>query len=68
MRDQALEEGRAEGLEKGRAQGEVLGRIHLCQGLLKLPLTPREELLALPVAELETLAVALEQQLGATRP
>jgi predicted transposase/invertase (TIGR01784 family) len=60
----AREEGREEGLEKG----EVLGRIHVYQRLLKLPLTPREELLALPLVELQAKAAAMEQQLGLVRP
>ena len=54
----------AEGLEKG----EVLGRIHLCQRMLKVPLTPRAELLALPLAELLARVAALEQQLGVGGP
>jgi predicted transposase/invertase (TIGR01784 family) len=66
--DAARDEGREQGLEQGIQQGEVLGRIHSCQRLLKLPLTPREELLGLPVAELHARAAALEQQLDASAP
>jgi len=32
-------EGREEGRSEGRAEGEI-GRIHLCERLLKRPLTP----------------------------
>jgi predicted transposase/invertase (TIGR01784 family) len=56
-------EGHKEGLNLGREEGELLGRIHLCQRMLKLPLTPREELLSLPVAELAERARLLEQNL-----
>jgi hypothetical protein len=61
----ARDEGRNEGREEGLAKGEVLGRIHVYQRLLKLPLTPREDLLGLPLVELQARAAALEQQLGA---
>src|SRR5262249_15812864 len=63
QRDQnaILKDAREEAME----QGQVLGRIHLCQRLLKLPLTPRGELLALPLVELQARAEALERQLGA---
>ncbi len=49
--------------EEGVEQGKTIGRIHLCQELLKLPLTPPEELLALPLAELQARAAALQRQL-----
>jgi predicted transposase/invertase (TIGR01784 family) len=58
----------AKGREEGREEGEVVGRIHVCQRLLKLPLTPREELLHLPLVELQARAAALEQQAGFGRP
>ena len=69
---EARELGLAEGLEKGREEGLekglVLGRIHVYQRLLKLPLTPREALLDLPLAELQAQAEALEQQLDSQGP
>jgi predicted transposase/invertase (TIGR01784 family) len=55
---------RREALEEGLEKGELVGRIHAYQRLLKLPLTPREELLSLSFAELRVRAEALEQQLG----
>jgi predicted transposase/invertase (TIGR01784 family) len=60
-----LKEFREQGLAEGRAQGQALGRIHVYQRLLKLPLTSPEELLNLPLAELQTRAESLERQLGA---
>ncbi len=54
--------------EQGLQEGEVVGRIHLCQRLLKQPLTSREELLALPLTVLQARAEALEKQLGAAAP
>jgi predicted transposase/invertase (TIGR01784 family) len=59
-----LKYAREEGLREGREEGEILGRIHLCQRLLKAPLTPREELLVLSLDELRAKAEAMEQQLG----
>ena len=67
-REEAREQGLKQGLEQGREQGlqkgEILGRIHLCQRLLKLPLTPRQELIGLSLDELEARAVAMEHQAG----
>src|SRR5260370_17461391 len=60
-REEAMEQGLQQGLEKG----QVLGRIDFCQRLLKLPLTRQEELLELPLVELQARAAALEQKLGA---
>ena len=48
-----------EGLKKG-----LVKHIHFCQRLLKLALTPQEELLALPLEELQARADELEQQAG----
>ena len=48
--------------EEGIAFGDLVGRIHVCQGVLKLPLTPREELLALALEQLQAQASALEQE------
>jgi len=64
--DYALQEemeGQAEGLE----QGEVIGQIHVYQRMMKLPLTPREELLAIPLAKLRETAKAVEDQLRIPR-
>ncbi len=65
--DQGVEEGRGkglqEGLEKGLKEGAV-GRIHLCQRMLKAPLTPRDELLALTLENLDAKAAALESQVA----
>ena len=38
--------------------GELVGQIHACQRLLKLPITSRAELLALPFEELKAKAAA----------
>jgi hypothetical protein len=51
-------------LMAAREEGEILGRISVCQRLLKLPLTPREDLLAVPWEELQAKLKAMEQQLG----
>jgi predicted transposase/invertase (TIGR01784 family) len=56
---QGLEQGREQGLE----QGEVIGQIHFCQRMMKLPLTPRDELLAMPLEKLRDTAKSLEEQL-----
>ncbi len=63
--DLAFREGFEQGFKEGLEQGIPVGYILLSRELLKLPLTPREELLALPLAELQSRAAALEQQLGA---
>jgi predicted transposase/invertase (TIGR01784 family) len=54
--------------EEGREEGEILGRIHVCQRLLKLPVTPADELAALSLPELRARAEDLEQQLGLPKP
>jgi predicted transposase/invertase (TIGR01784 family) len=46
------------------AKSEVIGRIHVCQRLLKLSITPTDQLTAQSVDDLQTLAAALEQKLG----
>jgi predicted transposase/invertase (TIGR01784 family) len=48
--------------EKAEKKG-IVGRIHLCQRLLKAPETPKEDLLALSVEALEAQADTLEGQL-----
>jgi hypothetical protein len=57
--DKGLKEGREACLKEGIAE-----RIRLCQQLLKTPITPREDLLLLPIEELHAAAAALEAQLG----
>lgn len=52
-------------LKQGRAEGAVLGRIELTQKVLRRELTPRVELEAKPLDELERLAAELERQLFA---
>lgn len=63
MRD-ATEEGLKKGRVEGRVEGLLVGRIHAYQQILKTPITPEEELLALPLHELEARTKKLEQQLG----
>jgi predicted transposase/invertase (TIGR01784 family) len=58
----ARAEGLKEGLEKGRTEGEWVGVVHLCQRLLGRPLTPADQLLALPPTELQRLAEQLESE------
>ena len=59
---EGLTKGRTEGLTKGLAEG-LMKQIHFCQRLLKMPLTAREELLTLPLPELQARAELLEKQL-----
>ncbi|MBI3822721.1 MAG: PD-(D/E)XK nuclease family transposase [Planctomycetes bacterium] len=63
-RAEGLAEGRTEGRNEGVAKGETIGRIHVCQRLLKSPLSPTDELLAQSTENLEQIAAALEQKLG----
>jgi predicted transposase/invertase (TIGR01784 family) len=62
-REEGFEQGRQEGLKEGQVD-----RIHLCQRLLKLPLTPAEELLTLSLDELRARAESMENQLGIVGP
>lgn len=48
---------------KAEAAGMLIGRIHLGQRLRQQPLTPVEELRALPLAELNRVAEQLENEL-----
>jgi predicted transposase/invertase (TIGR01784 family) len=57
-----LKVARMEGREEGRAQGEVIGRIHLCEQLLKRPLTPTEQLINRSLEELIHVADDLQAQ------
>jgi hypothetical protein len=51
------------GIEKGIEKGELLGRIRQCQELLKQEQTPKDNLLAMPLDELEALLARLRKQL-----
>jgi predicted transposase YdaD len=61
-RDQTafIDEARMEGQEKG----ELIGRIHVFEKVLKIPATPKGELSALRIEELQQKAKSLEAQLG----
>jgi hypothetical protein len=59
----ARESGLKEGFEEGMEQGELVGCISLCQRLLKLPLTPKEQLYQQSVEELTRLVEQLKAQL-----
>jgi hypothetical protein len=45
-------------------KGGVVGVIELCQRILKMPATPRDELVALPFDDLKAMAEALKRQLA----
>ena len=47
---------------QARAAEAFVGQIHLCQRLLKQPLTPKEELVPKSLDELQTLADELQRQ------
>jgi predicted transposase/invertase (TIGR01784 family) len=72
---EGLEKGIEQGLQLGREQGvrlgkaaELIRRIHLCQRLLKQPLTSEEELRRLTIEEQEQLADKLEHALTDAGP
>lgn len=50
-------------LVSAREEGQLVGAIHVCQRLLKRPLTPIEELLKLSLADMRQLSQQLEQEL-----
>jgi predicted transposase/invertase (TIGR01784 family) len=58
------QEGRQEGLQEGVEKGELIGRIHVCQRMLRTLVTPNIELTALAVPELRAMAEGLEKQAG----
>lgn len=58
----AEEHGREQGFERGRKEGEV-ARVRIAQRALKLPVTPREELLGWSLLEVMNLGDHLEAQL-----
>lgn len=47
---------------EGRNEGELIGRIHLCERLLKRPLTPTEHLVSRSLEDLTRLAEELQAQ------
>jgi hypothetical protein len=56
----------ASGLEAARQEGRIegeIGRVHLCERLLKRPLTPTEQLASRSLEELIQLADELQAQL-----
>ena len=55
---------KAADMKDARAEGELIGRIHMCQGLLRQPLTPPDDLLALAFEDLRAKAKALEQEVA----
>ena len=61
-REEGMAKGLAKGLEKGLAKG-FIGRIQLCQSLLKQPETPAAELQAWSLQDLQDLASQLESTL-----
>jgi predicted transposase/invertase (TIGR01784 family) len=54
--------------KEAEEKGELVGRIRLCQRMLKQPLTPREELAVLALPELTQMAELMEQQLPTGSP
>ena len=50
-------------LQQGRTEGEMLGRVHTLEALLDRPLTPTEELLAMPRAQLDRLTEQLQSEI-----
>jgi hypothetical protein len=54
---------REDGIEQGRKEGELIGQIHALERLLRRAETPATQLLALPLADLKSLAQRLEAEL-----
>lgn len=61
-RSSELRGARQEGVEEGLEKGQLIGIIQTYEKMLRLPRTSKEELYALPIAELEALAQQLEKQ------
>jgi predicted transposase/invertase (TIGR01784 family) len=61
-RDEGLAQGRAGGLAEGRVQGELIGRMHLCERLLGMTLTPTEELANLSIDDLRRRVADVESR------
>jgi hypothetical protein len=51
-------------IDEAQMKGEWIGRIHLCERMLKMSTTPKGDLGALRIEELQQKAKALEAQLG----
>jgi hypothetical protein len=60
-REEGRREGRKQGRSEGRAEGEI-ARIHLCERLLNLPLTPAEHLVGRSLEDLIQLADKLQAE------
>lgn len=64
---EGLEQGRQQGIEQGREEGrqegELIGMLHLCQGILRLDQTAAEELLKMSFLDLKQMADDLRNQL-----
>ena len=56
------EKGIATGWEESVQEGILIGRIEVCQKVLREPATPRATLEAMPRAELEALSARLERE------
>lgn len=63
-RDTGYTEGHTEGLAEGVAEGELVGTIRTLQLMLKLPVTPREQLRGKSTHELSALVEQLREQGG----
>lgn len=57
-----LKKGLQKGMREGLQKGEVIGEIRMCQRMLGLPVTPRSELVELPLKRLRELLEGLEQK------
>ena len=57
-----LEDALSAGEERGVSKGLLMGRIQILQELLTQPSTPRAGLEAMPLADLESLAVRLRRE------
>ena len=53
------------GIDRGIVKGTLLGQVHLCQKLLKQPMTPEKDLRSLPNKDLEAMLTQLLSQLAA---
>jgi predicted transposase/invertase (TIGR01784 family) len=60
-----LAEGLAEGLTEGLTDGELIGTIRTLQSVLKMPVTPQDQLRGLSTPELNALAEQLRERTGA---
>jgi hypothetical protein len=58
-----LQEIEDKAIKKGLVKGALVGKIQMCQEMLKQPVTPETELRARPEQELDSLLTQLRQQL-----